>query len=84
MSPSTIELTIDEAAHLNLAMVGEATILADRIVPETVAAITDGQLEHKAVPKRTVSIPHSNSIFLLYVQIILPFALCNKLISMNV
>ena len=42
MTPIAIELTIDEAAHLNLAMVGEATILVDRIVLEMVPAIIEG------------------------------------------
>ena len=83
MTSSAIELTTEEAMHMNLAIVGEATVPANRIVPETVASITEGQLEHKVVPKRTVSRPHSNSTFLLYVQIILPSALCNNLIFMN-
>ena len=71
MSPSAIELTTDEAAHPNLTMVGEATIPADWIVPEMVPAITEGQLQHKAVPKTTVCISHSNSTFPVYVQIML-------------
>ncbi len=84
MTPSAIELTTEEAMHLNLAMVGETTVPADRIVLETVAAITEGVIKHKPVPKTTVSILHSNSTFLLYVQIILSSALCNNLIFINV
>ena len=83
MTPSAIELTIDEVADPNLAMVGEATIPTYRIVLETMLAIIKGQLENKAVTKRTVCIPHSNSTFLFYVQIMLPSALRNNLISVN-
>lgn len=74
MSLLAIELTTDKAAHPNLPMVGEATIPADRIVPEAVPAITAGQLQHKAVQKKTVCIPHSYSTFLVYV----PFMLLSK------
>ena len=80
MTPSAIELTPEEAIHLHLAMVGEATDPTDHIFTERVATITEGQLKHKPVPKTTVSILHSNSTFIFYVQIILPSLLCNNLI----
>ena len=77
MTPLAIELTTEEAMHPHLAMVGEATVLADQILTETMATITEGQLKHKAVPKTIISVLYSSSTFLIYVQIILPSSLHN-------
>ena len=84
MTPSAIELTSEEAMHPNLTMVGEATVPAFQIVLETLPATTEGQVEQKVVPRTTVSRPHCNSTFILYVQLILSSALRNTLLFVNV
>ena len=84
MTLSAIDLMSEEAMHPNLAMVGEATVPAFQIVPETLLATTEGHVEQKAVPRTTVSIPYCNSTFILYVQLILSFALHNNLLFVNV
>ena len=51
MTLSAIKLTSEEAMHPNLGMVGEATVPAFWIVPETLPATTEGQVEQKVIPR---------------------------------
>ena len=84
MTLSAIELTSEEAMHPNLATVGEAIVPAFRMVPETLPATTEGLVEQKVVRRTTVSRPHCNSTFILYVQLILSSTLHNTLLFVNV
>ena len=67
MTLSAIELTSEEAMQPNLAMVGEATVVAFWMVPKMLLATTEGHVEQKAVPRKIVSRPYCNSTFILYV-----------------
>ena len=71
MNLSDIELTTEEAIHPNLATVGEATMPTDQIVPKTLHAITEGQVEQKTEPSKTVSISYCHPTFVIYLYVIL-------------
>ena len=75
MNLSDIKLTIEEATHANLAKVGEATVLTDRVVPKTLHAITEGQVEKKTEPSKTLSISYCHPTFIIYLYVIVQSAL---------